>query len=458
MENAPYFCISRQMSVDIVRSWEPTAGTIFGRIDISSVEREDGMKFNTFGKTLAMTAAALGLWASTALAADTTIEFIQWWEPEMPAGAMRGIMDQFEKENPGIKVTLVSGPYATTHDQIVVGAASGTLSDVVGLDGAWVNGLTKQGAITDMGALMDKAKYDRSQLADIVKVDGKSVMFPVASFVYPVFVNLDLAKAAGVDKMPTNRTEFAAAAKKMTDASKNVYGWVLPLSLQSPSGIQNDVMSWVWASGGSMLKDGKPNLENDDVVGTLDYLNKLNKDGVVSPGIFAKKEQDKVEEFVNGRVGMMIDSLAHVNLIRQRNPNLHFGVSALPAKDGYTGKRGMPYASWGIGISESSKHKEEAWKLVEFLMSPKVNSQLVSIANAFPGNVKAQPDFVKSDAIFGDAFKIYQSGYPANEFVGLPVAEELMRDMNVEVQKLFDGQQSAKDAAAKTQKAWLAKF
>ena len=34
-------------------------------------------------------------------------------------------------------------------------------------------------------------------------------MFPLASFVYPVFVNLDIAKAAGVDKMPTNRTEFA---------------------------------------------------------------------------------------------------------------------------------------------------------------------------------------------------------------------------------------------------------
>jgi multiple sugar transport system substrate-binding protein len=33
-----------------------------------------------------------------------------------------------------------------------------------------------------------------------------------------------------------------------------------------------------------------------------------------------------------------------------------------------------------------------------------------------------------------------------------------MRNMNVEVQKMFDGGQSAKDAAANTQKAWLAKF
>ena len=61
---------------------------------------------------------------------------------------------------------------------------------------------------------MDAANYDRSQIADIIKVDGQSVMFPLASFVYPVFVNLDIAKAAGVDKMPTNRTEFAEAARR----------------------------------------------------------------------------------------------------------------------------------------------------------------------------------------------------------------------------------------------------
>ena len=80
-------------------------------------------------------------------------------------------------------------------------------------------------------------------------------------------------------------------------------------------------MSWVWASGGSMLKDGKPDLDNEAVVGTLDYVKSLNDAGVISPGIFTMKEQDKVEEFVNGRVGMMIDSLAHINLIRERNPN-----------------------------------------------------------------------------------------------------------------------------------------
>ena len=375
--------------------------------------------------------------------AKTTIEFIQWWAPELPAGSFRGIMDDFESKKPNIKVKLISGPYSATRDQIVIGAASGTLSDVVGLDGAWVNDLAKQGA---------------SQIAAIIKLDGKSFMFPVASFVYPIFINLDLFAAAGLNSMPKNRSEFLSAARKLTNKSKNQYGWVLPLSLQSPNGAQNDVMSWVWASGKSMLKDGKPNLTNKDVISALKFIEVMYKEKLISPGSFAKKEQEKLEEFVNGGVGMTVSSLAHINMIRDRNPSLNFTITDFPAADGYKGRRGLPYAAWGIGISQHSKHKEEAWKLVSYLMSPEVNSKLVSIANAFPGNVHAKPDFVTSDRLFGKGFKIFQSGYLANEFTGLPVAEELMRMFNEEIQLMLEGKQTAEQAAAKAQAKWIAEF
>ena len=390
--------------------------------------------------------------------AQTTIEFIQWWAPELPEGSFRAIMDDFEAQNPGIKVKLISGPYATTRDQIVTGAATGTLSDVVGLDGAWVNDLATQGAITNLDPLMESASYDSSQVAAIIQVDGGSYMFPVASFIYPVFTNLDLLEAAGLEGLPQTRTEFFEAARKLTDESKNQYGWVLPLSLQTPNGVQNDVMSWAWASGKSMLMDGKPDLENADVISVLKFVQEMYDAGVISPGTFAKKEQDKVEEFVNGRVAMMVSSLAHINLIRQRNPDLKFTISALPPVAGYDGKQGLPYASWGIGISENTENKAEAWKLVEFLMSPEINSRLVSIANAFPGNVHAQPDFVKTDDLFGLAFEVFQAGYLANEFVGLPVAEELMRMFDEEIQLMLDGKQTAEEAAANAQAKWLAEF
>ena len=217
-------------------------------------------------------------------------------------------------------------------------------------------------------------------------------------------------------------------------------------------------MSWVWASGGSMLKDGQPDLTNDDVTSGVTYISDLWNDGVIAPGSFTMKEQDKVEEFTNGRVGMMIDSLAHINLIRETNPDLKFSISAIPAEDGYDGERGIPYASWGIGVAENSEHKDAAFKLVQFLMSEDTNSELSTMANAFPGNTESVPGFVEDDDLFKTAFEIYKAGYPANEFTGLPVAEELMRQLGEQLQAALDGQQSVDDALQKAQEAWTAEF
>lgn len=389
---------------------------------------------------------------------DVTIEFAQWWEPELPDGEFRALIDKFEDENPEITVELVSGPYASTKEQLFAGAASGTMPDVVGLDGAWVNDFASQGVIADLTALMEENDYDDSQLASQIQVDGSTYMIPVVNFVYPMFTNDDLLAQAGVDAPPTTRTEFADAAAKVSALGGDVSGWVLPLSLETPNGVQNDVMSWVWASGGSMLADGQPDLTNDDVTSAVEYIGGLWDDGVIASGSFTMKEQDKVEEFTNGRAGMMIDSLAHINLIRETNPDLKFSISALPAEDGYDGERGIPYASWGIGVAENSEHKDAAFKLVEFLMSEETNSELSTMANAFPGNSESVPAFVEDDELFKTAFEIYQAGYPANEFTGLPVAEELMRQLGEQLQSAFDGQQSIDDALKKAQEAWTAEF
>ncbi|MEV4363754.1 ABC transporter substrate-binding protein [Nonomuraea sp. NPDC003707] len=384
-----------------------------------------------------------------------TLEFAQWWAPELPAGSFDKLMSEFTAQNPNIKVKLLSGPYASTKQQLVAGAASRTLPDVVGLDGAWVSDFAKQGAIADLSALMTTAKYDSSQLASQIQIKGKTYMIPVVNFVYPLFVNNDLLAKAGVKTPPSTRTEFLEAAKKVSALGGNVKGWALPLDTAVPNGVQNDVMSWLWASGGSMLtKDGKPDLTGPGVKSTVEYVKSLNDAGVIAPGALTMKEQDKVEKFSTGQVGMVIDSLAHIGLIKKNNPKLDFTVVPIPAEDAYTGKRGIPYASWGIGVAESSEHKAEAFKLVQFLMDKKANAQLSTLANGFPGNKTAEPDFSTSDPLFKTAFDIYKAGYPANEFVGLPKSEDLMRSFDEQLQLALTGKQSVDDALNKAQQAW----
>ncbi|HKS97961.1 MAG TPA: sugar ABC transporter substrate-binding protein [Rugosimonospora sp.] len=410
----------------------------------------------TAAVTVAFGAAACGSSGTGGTSSDgtVTLEFAQWWGAELPSGSFDKIISGFTAQNPNIKVKLLSAPYASTKQQLVTGAASRTLPDVVGLDGAWVNDFAKQGAIADLSKLMTDAHYDASQLASQIQLNGKTYMIPVVNFVYPLFVNKDLLAKAAVAAVPTTRTQFLDAAKKISATGGDVKGWALPLDTAVPNGVQNDVMSWLWASGGSMMQDGKPNLTSAPVKSTVAFVKSLYDANAIAAGALTMKEQDKVEKFTNGQVGMVIDSLAHINLIKKNNPKLNFTVAALPAEDGYTGKRGIPYASWGIGISNSTKHKAEAFKLVSYLLSKDVNAQLSTVANGFPGNKAAEPDFGDSDPLFKTAFDIYKQGYPANEFVGLPKSEDLMRSFDEQLQLVLTGKATVDDALAKAQDSW----
>ncbi len=80
------------------------------------------------------------------------------------------------------------------------------------------------------------------------------------------------------------------------------------------------------------------------------------------------------------------------------------------------------------------------------------------MANGFPGNVGSTPDFVETDELFGAAFEVFQEGYLANEFVGLPVAEELMRSFDEQFQIYLDGGQSLDDTLNNAQATWMENF
>ncbi|RFA23715.1 ABC transporter substrate-binding protein [Subtercola boreus] len=404
-----------------------------------------------------LTSACSGSSSSTSADGKVTIEFSQWWGSELPDGDLQKIVDGFQAENPNVTVKLLTQPYSSLQDQTTTAGVSGTLADVVGLDGAWVNNLVKQGALDNLSTEMTSTNYDASQLSSQVQIDGSTYAIPVVNFVYPLFTNDDLLAQAGVTTPPATRSEFLTDAKAITEKT-SAKGWILPLGTTNPNGVQNDVMSWLWASGGSMLKDGQPDLTNDGVKSAVDYVKSLYDAKVVADGTFTLQEPDKVTQFTNGQVGMMVDSLAHITTIRKANPDLKFSISAVPAADSYTGKRGIPFASWGIGVSDKSEHKAEAWKFVQYMMSKDVNANISSLAHGFPANSTATPDFTGSDPLYEEAFKIYQAGYPANEFVGLPTSDQLMRDFDTNFQKTLNGDGSVGDMLSSTQDSWKKAF
>ena len=401
--------------------------------------------------------AAMALGAAIS-ADDTTLEFQQWWGVELPDGALQEICDGFTEET-GVKIDLLSNPYADTKTQIAAGAAAGTMADVVGLDGSWVYDFAKQGSIANLTELMEADGYDDSQLSDQIKYEGNTYMIPVVNFAYPLFVNTDILEEAGVEEIPTTWTEFLDACDKITTNTDKA-AYAIPLSTEAPNGIQNQFSSWLWASGGNLLQDGKPALtDNDKLAQLVDMVKTMKDKGYLSDGAEAMKEQDMVNEFENGRLAFMVDGISHLTTIKTESPDLNFTFAKMPVMDDYTDKSGMDVANWGIGIAENCENKEAAMQFVEYLMSPEVNAKLAQLANAFPGNSTAEPDYSSNDELFQKAFEIFGEGYAINEFTGAPTAEDLMRSMNEQLVLYIDGDTASVDEMlSATQEAWEAAY
>jgi maltose-binding protein MalE len=60
------------------------------------------------------------------------------------------------------------------------------------------------------------------------------------------------------------------------------------------------------------------------------YVERVNKDKVVAPGILSNGEREKRANFASGNIAMMFEGPWGISIQKQLNPNLEFGIAPLP--------------------------------------------------------------------------------------------------------------------------------
>ncbi|MCS7464210.1 ABC transporter substrate-binding protein [Paenibacillus doosanensis] len=286
---------------------------------------------------------------------------------------IKKVIDEFEKENPNIKVNLQLSPSTKLTETIEIKLASKAQDlDVISVDVPLTMGYAVKGYLEPLDSLIGedaKQKWIPSA-TDAGSYQGQLMAAPMNTSSVVLFYNKDLFQQAGIP-FPSDQLDYRMTWENVVEVARK-------LSKDTNGDNQNDVFGFSFDQVGkayqliSLGQSKNAKLLSDNGLTATGYTNSpemvsafqfysdlFNKEKV-SPKI---KREEALDYFISGKVAMFLASTQ--NMPRIQEAGMNFGIAPHPYFAG--GKVVTPTGSWHVGISKYSTKKEAAAKFVKYL-------------------------------------------------------------------------------------------
>ncbi|WP_088072024.1 ABC transporter substrate-binding protein [Gottfriedia luciferensis] len=360
-----------------------------------------------------------------------------WDKKQVPA--VEEIIKLFNEKNPNIKVKTELTPYAQYFQKLETAATGGALPDVLWMNGPHVVQYAEGKVIIPLSDLAKKDNYSLGNypksLVDLYTVDGKLYGIPKDFDTTGLWYNKKIFDEAGVpypdDTWDWNKLK--EVAKKLTNKDKGIYGYAALM------GNQGGYYDLIWQNGGQIIsKDGKSvGFDQPEAIEALKYNISFIKEGL-SPTQAQMTETAPSELFSSGKIAMMFDGPWMVPEYK-KNPDLN--VAVVPKGK----QRAVAIHGLANVIAANTKHKEAAWKFVQFLGSKEAAEVYAKTGTVIPAYNGTQDAWLKSVPNLN--LKAFIDG--VNYSVPLPSVKNTGEIWQYEtdiLKKAWSGEESVEDA------------
>jgi multiple sugar transport system substrate-binding protein len=354
----------------------------------------------------------------------------------------------FEAANPGTKIQIEVVPWDNLQQKLTTDISAGANADLSIIGTRWLLDYVRQGVVAPLDSYVTpefKARFVETFLTPSI-MDGKVYGLPIAASARAMYYNKDVFAKAGFDTLPTTWADFKAAAEKIKASG----GGVFPFGLQGKE-IETDVYYYygLWSAGGEIIKDGKSGLDSPAAIAVAKMYKSFIDGGLTQPGVTSYNREDVQNLFKQGKVATVITAPFLTGQIKTEAPNLHYGVTPIPA--GPTGDKGTYGVTDSIVMFANSKVKDEAWKFLDFLFTTDQRVAFDKVEGFLPVNAEEA-----KNPLFADNadLKVFASLLPKARFAPvIPGWEDIAQTTSNAIQKIYLGQgeiePTLKEAAAK---------
>jgi multiple sugar transport system substrate-binding protein len=323
----------------------------------------------------------------------------------------QGVIDNFEQANPQITVKYVGIPASSVQQKYDTAVTAGGPPDVGGATTSYLGTLVAQKALEPLDDRVKQAGLESKLVAGLVDstrkvaTDGKLYELPTSGNLDVLWYRTDLFHHAGL-KPPTTWAGFFADVPKLTDRAENQYGFTIRggagaiFQLLTEMYSYSGITSFFDESGKSTINDPR----NVELIQKIAALYKTDTPSADVNNDFTKM----VAQFGGGSVAVM-----HHNLGSATNNEKALGadkVAAVPLPIGTNGVRTIvPNPVDGLVLFKASKHKEAAWKFIEFVAGKSTNSTWNRSVGQIPANTDVSAEgWVQTKAPVRDALAVLE--------------------------------------------------
>ena len=344
------------------------------------IHRRAALRALTAGLLLTCVAALL---AGCAPRSDDTV--IRFWAMGREAEVVTALVDQFERENPGIEVRVQQIPWTSAHEKLLTAFAADAMPDVLQLGNTWVPEFAVLGALEPLQARVDASRVVEVDdyfpgIWDTNVVDGELLGVPWYVDTRLLFYRTDILAAAGVDAPPSDWAEWEAAmAAVKRHVGPERYAILLPLNEFE------QLLSLALQQDEPLLRDDntRGNFSSEGFRRALGFYAGMFERGWAPP--MSETQISNVwDEFGRGFFAFYVSGPWNIREFRNRLPaevRDDWMTAPLPGPDG-------PGAGIAGGTSlvlaRQSQHKDAGWKLVEFLSRPDVQQRFHAMIGNLP--------------------------------------------------------------------------
>jgi multiple sugar transport system substrate-binding protein len=377
-----------------------------------------------------------------------------YWGDLKEIAVITDTVKRFKEQNPGIEVHLERYPAGDPYiEKLLTMIAGGAPPDVMFINAEQYINFVESGTLMPLNDNIKKDNFNigkyYKKIVDKYTIDGKIYAIPrdIAP-VCVVYYNKKLFDDAKV-KYPTNNwnwNDMAVKAEKLTKFNKD--------GLMTQYGFADDWNAWdvfVLCNGGSMVDDvKKPTkcvLDSKAAMDGIQFRKDLMYKYKVTPSpsnLSAMGGVGSADLFMQGKVAMFFSGIWKTPMFRDIK-NFEWDVVMFPKNP--QGKRAFAMSGSGYAVLKTTKHPDEAWKLVSYLAGEQGETELAQTGLAQPAimSIAESKNFLdgqdpKSKAFLLDAvnYGVFWPDYPR-------WTEALNAYIFPALDKVWSGDKDAKD-------------